>query len=108
VPIGLDFAWGTGRHSLGFFVPLIDPAAFVQYDVSEKGRLPGPRPLTVFSPGAFFRWGICRTPITLLAGYVYRPRLRTWEATVNEPGADAHQIGVSVAIDATFWNIVKR
>lgn len=108
VPIGFDFAWGTGRSSLGFFVPLIDPAAFVQYDVGEKGRLPGPRPLTVLSPGAFFRWGICRTPLTLLLGYTYRPRLRTWEATINEPGADAHQIGLSVAIDATFWNIVKR
>lgn len=108
VPIGFDFAWGTGRNSLGFFLPVIDPAAFVQYDVSEKGRLPGPRPLTVLSPGAFFRWGIFRTPITLLLGYTYRPRLRTWEATINEPGADAHQLGVSLAIDATFWNIVKR
>lgn len=108
VPIGLDFAWGTGRHSVGLFTPLIDPAAFVQYDVSEEGRLPGPRPLTVLSPGAFFRWGICRSPITLLVGYVYRPKLRTWEATINEPGADAHQLGVSLAIDATFWNIVKR
>lgn len=115
VPLGFDIAWGLGRRSraarhdsVGLFVPLIDPAAFLQYDISEGGRLPGPRPLTVFSPGLMFRWGIFKTPITLLAGYVYRPRLRTWEATVNEPGADAHQLGVALAVDATIWNIVKR
>lgn len=115
VPIGLDFAWGPSKrvrikpnNSIGFFVPIIDPAAFVQYDVAEGGRLPGPRPITVLSPGLLLRWGIFRTPFTLLLGYMYRPRLRTWEATVNEPGADAHQLGLSLAIDATLWNIMKR
>lgn len=115
VPIGLDFAWGLratkrGRRtgSLGFFLPIIDPAAFVQYDVSENGRLPGPRPVTVLSPGALVRYGIPRTPFTFVCGYMYRPQLRTWEATVSEPGADAHQFGVMIAVDATFWSIVKR
>jgi len=108
VPIGFDLTGGTGRNSLGGFASVIDPAAFLQYDVGEGGRLPGPRPHTVLAPGLFFRWGIFRTPLTLLVGYVYRPRLRTWEATVHEPGADAHQIGLSLAIDATLWNIVKR
>ncbi|MEX1367869.1 MAG: hypothetical protein AB1Z98_32370 [Nannocystaceae bacterium] len=109
VPIGFDLAWGVGRStSLGVFVPIIDPAAFVHYDVAEDSRLPAPQPLTVFALGASLRLGIPRTPITVLAGYTWRPRLRTWEAGANEPGANAHQFGVSLAIDATFWNIVKR
>ncbi len=108
VPIGFDLAWGTGAHSLGFFAPVIDPAAFLHYDVSEGGRLPGPRPITALAPGLLLRLGLRHVPLTVLAGYIYRPRLRTWEATVQGPGADAHQLGVSLAIDATLWNILKR
>jgi hypothetical protein len=113
IPIGFDLAWGnrTDRKrptSNGVFFPIIDPAAFLQYDVNEAGRLPGPRPLTIFALGALYRLGIPRTPITFLLGYIYRPRLRTWEPTVNEPGADAHQLVISLAVDATLWNLVKR
>lgn len=110
IPIGFDLAWGGKRRrvSNGLFVPLIDPVAFLQYDINEGGRLPGPRPLTVLALGALYRFGIPRTPLALLAGYIYRPQLRTWEATVNGPGADAHQFAVMLAVDATLWTIVKR
>lgn len=114
VPIGIDVAWGVKapnakrRGSIGAFFPVIDPAAFLQYSVADDARLPGPRPLTVVALGAMLRAGLPNTPVALLAGYIYRPQLRSWSPTVNGPGADAHQLALMVAIDATLWTPVKR
>jgi hypothetical protein len=110
MPVGLDFAWGntTWLRPFGVFVSFIDPIAFLQYDVSKDGRLPGPRITTVLAPGIWLRLGIKDTPFSLHPFVVYRPGLRAWESSVNGPAADALQYGVSASIDVTLFELVSK
>ena len=106
MPFGLDLAWGKLDKTLvGVFIPAIDPAAFLQYDIQNNGRLPGPRPITALSPGVGGRVGLGRSPFSLMGMFVYRPKLRTWEPTVSGPGADAIQLLLGLTIDVTLWEI---
>ena len=111
MPTGLDFAWGVRAKgverssTLGFFVSLIDPAAFLGYDVDKNGKLPAPRPTIVLAPGFALRASIPNTPLTVLPYVVFRPQYRTWESTVDGPGANALQLGINLAIDVTLWTI---
>lgn len=108
LPLGVDVVWGFDRTALGLFVSALDPAAFLHYDVSASGKLPGPRPVTAVAPGVFFRINLGPTPLVLLAGAVYRPQFRTWEATVSGPGADVLQFGGALAVDVTMWKLWSR
>jgi hypothetical protein len=114
LPFGLDLTWGmeVGKRrrnwAAGLFFPVLDPAAFLLYDVDKGGKLPGARPVTALSPGLAVRLGIPNTPLAFLLSATYRPQLRTWQATVNGPGANVLQFGVSVAVDVTLWKIFAR
>ncbi|MFO7568112.1 MAG: hypothetical protein R6X02_36060, partial [Enhygromyxa sp.] len=113
MPIGVDFAWGKGKKDhdaavVGLFVSIIDPAAFLGYDMEEQGKLPGPRLTTVLSPGVGFRVTPPRSPFTLMLPYInFRPQYRTWEATLDGPGASVVHVGVNFAVDVTLWTIVS-
>ena len=114
MPFGLDLTWGSSacggacNWAAGLFFPVIDPAAFLNYDVDQDGKLPGPRPVTALSPGVGVRLGIPSTPLAFLVSFMYRPQLRTWAATVSGPGADAYQLGLSLAVDVTLWKLYAR
>jgi hypothetical protein len=108
LPIGVDLVWGVKKTALGLFASVLDPVAFLQYDVDSGGRLPGPRPVTVIAPGLFFRMNLGPTPIALLLGVVYRPQFRTWEATVSGPGANVLQYGIALTVDATLWKLYSN
>ncbi|WP_428264506.1 hypothetical protein [Haliangium sp.] len=107
LPVGLDFAWGRDGviSPFGLFVSLLDPAAFLQYDASNDGRLPGPRPITALAPGLGIRLGIRDTPLSIMPFFMYRPRLRTPAATIDGPGADALQLGLMLTVDVTLFRL---
>ncbi|MEM7158210.1 MAG: hypothetical protein AAF799_35540 [Myxococcota bacterium] len=98
-PIGLDLAWKRKKSTWGLFLPAVDPAAFLQYDASEDGRLPGPRVTTALSPGLAARVSLGESPLSLMVYGVVRPQLRTREATVSGPGATAIQFGAAITWD---------
>lgn len=118
MPIGLELAVAgdcqkavrNGHRSCGFpsplafFVSLIDPAAFLSYDSSKvgQGRLPGPRPLTVLDLGGAIRFGFGGSPFGAMFHLHWRPQFRTWEPTVNGPGADVLQFTAAVTVDVTM------
>ncbi|PRQ04213.1 hypothetical protein ENSA5_09970 [Enhygromyxa salina] len=108
LPVGIDIVRGFGNWGFGGFLSILDPAAFLHYDVSNSGQLPGPRPVTVLAPGAFLRFNLGPTPLVALLGAVYRPQFRTWGPTVSGPGADALQIGVALGVDLTLWRLYAR
>ena len=111
LPIGFEFAWGhdCAFTPIGIYLPVIDPAAFLQYDVSNGGRLPGARLVTVVAPGAGLRWGISGTPFSVIAPMVvYRPGLRAWDSNIGGTGADALQVGVWASIDVTLFEFERK
>lgn len=109
LPFGLDLVWGLANKSaFGVFVSIIDPAAFLHYDVSNDGRLPGPRPVTALAPGAQLRVNLGPTPLVLMFGFVYRPQFRAWNPTVSGPGADVIQFGGSLTVDVTLWKLFAK
>ena len=105
MPIGLDFATGRGDYNLGAFVSLIDPAAYLQYDVAQNGRLPGAQVLTLLSPGVYLRAGLFDSPFNLGVYGVFRPGLRAWESGLSMPGAHALQFGVAASVDVTLLDL---
>lgn len=109
LPIGFDFTWGIkDRTSLGLFVSMVDPLAFLQYDVRHQGRLPGPSVLTALAPGLGFRIGLGRSPLSLMPFVVFRPRFRAWEPSIAGPGAHALQVGVALTFDLVLFTLRNR
>jgi hypothetical protein len=107
-PMGLDFARGVRRSTIGFFVSVLDPLAFLQYDLDADGELPGAQLLTVLAPGLAVRFGIPKTPFSLGPMLVYRPAFRTTEAQVAGPGADVIQLGLLLSVDVTLFELFVR
>lgn len=105
LPVGIDFARGFGTHNLGVFFSGIDPAAYLQYDVSEGAKLPGPQIVTALAPGAWFHASILDSPFTLGVYGVFRPGLRADTSAFSLPGAHALQFGVSAAVDVTLFDL---
>jgi hypothetical protein len=111
MPVGLDIALGTGCRwpsPVGFFVSVIDPAAFLQYDVSRQERLPGPKLTTVLSPGLWLRLGFKDSPFSFNPYAVWRPGLRAWDPGVSTPAADAFQVGAAVSVDVTLFSLYSN
>ncbi len=108
LPLGFEFAWGNGKKGLNpisLFVPILDPAAFLQYDVSQNGRLPGAQLLTALSPGIGLRVGIGGSPFGIMPLVVYRPGFRAWDSSLADGGADALQFGLNVDVDVTLFDL---
>ncbi|MCX4241777.1 hypothetical protein [Paraliomyxa miuraensis] len=108
LPFGVEAAFGLRHTALAVFIPLIDPAAFLGYDVQRDGRLPGPNPLTVLSPGLGLRAALGRTPFGVMLFGVFRPKYRAWEPTVNGPGAHAIQLGLALTVDVTLFRLFSK
>lgn len=105
-PIGLDIAFGTPNGwSIGAFISVLDPVAFLQYDTSNGGALPGAQLLTVLAPGLGLRVGLPNTPFTVMPMVVYRPAFRTESSQVAGPGADVLQYGLLVSVDVTLFEL---
>lgn len=105
MPVGIDFARGYGNYNLGVFVSALDPAAYLQYDAEQDGRLPGAKLLTALAPGLWLRAGLFGSPFALSAYSVFRPGLRSFESGVGAPGAHALQIGLAASIDVTLFDL---
>lgn len=107
LPMGIEVTRGTGGRCFGAFFSVIDPAAFLQYDLDKDGRLPGARPLTVLAPGIGLRITPFESPFSILPMLVYRPKLRTWDSTVDGPGADVFQFLMAVTVDVTLFQLYQ-
>jgi hypothetical protein len=108
LPLGVEAAWGMGRFPLGVFISVLDPAAFLQYDVKRDGRLPGASLLTALAPGVGVRVGIYGTPLAVVPMVVYRPNFRAWDAAVGARGASAIQLGVALSVDVTLFEMTRK
>lgn len=108
LPVGVEWHPPGWRH-FSLYVPLLDPAAFLQYDVSESGDLPDPNLLTVLSPGATLRYGFPRTPFGLMGGVIYRPNLRSASGPAfSSQGANALQLVAAATVDVTLLSTHNR
>lgn len=109
LPVGLEFAHGTGCciSPIGIFVPLIDPAAFLEYDAEKDGKLPGASIKTALSPGLGVRFGIGGSPFSLMPEMVYRPGFRQWNSKFSGTGADALQFGLLLSVDVTLFQLSR-
>lgn len=105
LPVGIDASYGLGWGTVALFASLLDPAAYLQYDVSEQGRLPGPQIVTALAPGLWARFAPFKTPFSLNLFLVFRPQLRAWEAQAGGPAADALQFGGSLSVDVTLFEL---
>jgi len=109
LPVGLDFTWGVDSpiSPVGLFVPILDPAGFLNYDADQGGKVPGPSVLTALSPGLGFRWSIRDTPFGFVLPYfVFRPSLRQWDPDPDGGGAHAFQLGGMISVDVTLYKII--
>jgi hypothetical protein len=106
MPVGLDVAFAPHWACQ---LSLLDPAAFLQYDVSQGGSLPEPNLLTVLSPGANIRWIPGSTPFGAAVGVVYRPNLRSAEGPAwASTGANVFQLYLSLNADVTLVSLHGR
>ncbi len=105
LPLGIDFTRGFGTTSFGGFVSLIDPAAYLQYDPDKQGRLPGAQILTALAPGTSLHVGLGRSPFVLSVYGVVRPNFRAWQSDAAAPGATVFQLGGSIAVDVTLFEL---
>lgn len=107
MPVGFEVAWGTSCcvSPVGLFLPLIDPAAFLQYDAERDGKLPGASIKTALSPGLGLRLGFAGSPFSLIPQVVYRPGFRQWESKFSGTGADAIQLGLMLSVDVTLLQL---
>lgn len=105
LPIGLEVSSGydAAVSPVGLFIPLIDPAAFLQYDAERDGKLPGASLKTALSPGIGLRLGIKDTPFSIMPMVVYRPGFRQWDSKLTGTGADALQAGILLDVDVTLF-----
>jgi hypothetical protein len=112
MPLGLDFAWGwdseSSVSSSGFFISVLDPAAYLQYDPDHGGRLPGAQILTSLAPGLAIRQSLGPTPFVLTLYGVFRPNFRAWEPGPTSPAAHALQFGASLAVDVTLFELYAK
>lgn len=115
LPVGIDVTWGWNRDdpaksagSSGIFVSLVDPAAYLQYDPDQGNRLPGAQVLTALAPGVALRTSLWDTPFVASVYGVFRPNFRAWEPGVAVPGAHALQIGASLSVDVTLFEIYSK
>lgn len=106
-PIGLEFAWGrkSWLNPFAIFVPFVDPAAFLEYDASQGGKLPSARLLTALAPGLGLRFGIDGTPFSLMPMFTYRPGFRAVDTNALGQGADAFQFLVLASVDVTLFDL---
>lgn len=107
-PMGLDLAWKKKNATHGAFFSVIDPAAFLQYDIHEGGRLPGARLTTIVAPGVAWRVSLGDRPLSFMLYAVFRPQLRTWEPTISGPGASVLQFGAAFTWDIPFYVFRSR
>lgn len=109
LPVGIETAWGFARciSPLGFFISVVDPAAFLQYDADKDGRLPGASIKTALAPGVGLRIGVAGTPFSFIPQFVYRPGLRQWQADFSGTGADALQLGLLLGVDVTLFEFSR-
>lgn len=112
MPVGVDFVFNGAtstergaRWMPKFFVSILDPAAYLQYDIQREGRLPGAQILTVLSPGLSIRFTPADSPFSLNIYGMFRPNLRAWESGVSVPGAHAVQAGLNLSVDVTLFEL---
>lgn len=105
LPVGIDFARGCGSYNIGLFVSAIDPAGYLQYDVSAGGKLPGAQLVTALAPGAWLHASLFDSPFTFGVYGVFRPGLRADMSALSVPSAHALQFGVSAAVDVTLFDL---
>lgn len=105
LPVGLELSSGYDwpLSPIGWFFPLLDPAAFLQYDAERDGKLPGASLKTALSPGVGLRIGFRDTPFSIMPMVVYRPGFRQWDAKLTGTGADAVQFGLMLDVDVTLF-----
>lgn len=111
LPVGLEVSYGTGLpfpSVVGLFVSALDPVAFLQYDASKDGRLPGTSLKTMLAPGLGLRLGVGESPFSVLPYVVYRPGFRQWEPDALGTGADALQLGALLSVDVTLFELLSR
>jgi hypothetical protein len=111
LPVGVEVAWGFDcpiASPFALFFPLLDPAAFLQYDAEKEGKLPGASVKTALSPGVGLRFGIRNTPFSVIPQFVYRPGFRQWDSNLGGTGADAYQVGVLLGVDVTLFQLSRK
>jgi hypothetical protein len=113
-PIGTALNWGKkGKNkesAYSLFVPIIDIGAAFSYrwSNSASGFPDDLRWSQVFSPGAYFVWGIPRTPITAVVGGQLTPKLRNINITGTNVVSNTIRFGVNLSVDIPFFNLYKR
>jgi hypothetical protein len=99
-PVGIDITpsvlSGDAIHA-GFGVVAIDPLALASFD--SEGESPDAEWRTVFTPGAYVRLGLFRSPLTLLALGTYQPFNQRQEDCTEGCWRGAWQVGAALAID---------
>ncbi|HVX49269.1 MAG TPA: hypothetical protein VHB48_03895 [Chitinophagaceae bacterium] len=110
-PIGIALSTKTnfgGAHSL--FFSLVDIGAIVQYRFAEPDASLSDsvkvRIENIFSPGAFYVFGVPKWPISIGAGFQWQPsltRLATDKATVAESSGVRYNL--FIAVDLPLLNL---
>lgn len=114
-PIGLTLAFGSKQGkcgSFGLFLPVIDIGAFTKFrfdPANNSSSFPEITFKNVFSPGAYFVWGIPKTPISVNLGLQYGPEIRS----LNDDGSianryEAYRIGGALTLDIPLFKIYTQ
>lgn len=122
--VGLDASWPVGKSTLGAYVSIVDvgPLASLRTDGEQEAVNPDGQtedadvtvggandPLALLSPGVYFRWGICETPLVLAVGASYVPKARSlrFEGVEDSRGADAVRVMGLLAVDVVIFPLLR-
>lgn len=114
-PVGLDFSWRQDRQHIGLLVSALDPLGMVVLEEKSEEAVRVDWGAVV-TPGAFFRWGIQRSPIVAFVGAQYLP-LRRPEPETKQVFGQAKSVvgydggftfGGGLAVDVPILFVVER
>lgn len=123
VPVGVSFSFGINskmsrlgnnvnfrerayaKHSLSLLLSIADLAAPVSFrikDINDKtnSELPMLEPINLFSPGAYFCYGVPNAPVNFIAGFQYNPQVLRFDPTTKQPTVSSN--GFRGCIGLTF------
>jgi hypothetical protein len=110
-PVGVAISWGCNRRSYSLFLSLIDLGALAsfRFDNDSISQVPSIQLEDIISPGAFFSYGIPKSPISLNIGGQVSPNLRKVGTESNLYDDNLYwRISFSVVVDIPVFNFYAR
>ncbi|MCC5610872.1 hypothetical protein LC612_30025 [Nostoc sp. CHAB 5834] len=113
-PVGISVSTHVRQSSFSVFMPVLDIGGIFAFRLQDEGaKLPEVTWANFVSPGAYFIWGLPKSPLALSIGTQYGPEIRKITlkdnaGQVEEKTARAWRFGISLTVDIPLFNLATK